>query len=37
MTRKGEAHETLSLVFNRDGVLPKMIFDSSKEQTTADF
>ena len=37
MTRKGEAHETLSLVFHRDGVPPTMIFDGSKEQTTADF
>ncbi len=37
MTRKGEAHETLSLVFHWDGVLPTMIFDGSKEQTTADF
>jgi hypothetical protein len=37
MTRKGEAHETLSLVFQRDGVPPTMIFDGSKEQTTADF
>ncbi len=37
MTRKGEAHETLSLVFQRDGVPQMMIFDGSKEQTTADF
>jgi hypothetical protein len=37
MTRNGEAHETLSLVFHLDGVPPRMIFDGSKEQTTADF
>jgi hypothetical protein len=27
MTRKGEAHETLSLLFHRDGVPPTMVFD----------
>jgi hypothetical protein len=32
MTRKGEAHETLSLLFHCDGVPPTMVFDSSKEQ-----
>jgi hypothetical protein len=37
MTRKGEALDILSLVFHRDGVPPTMIFDGSKEQTTADF
>jgi hypothetical protein len=37
MTRKGEAHETLSLLFHRDGVPPTMIFDSSKEQCKGDF
>ncbi len=37
MIWKGEAHETLSLVFQRDGVPQMMIFDGSKEQTTADF
>jgi hypothetical protein len=30
--RKGEAHETLSLLFHRDGVPPTMVFDGSKEQ-----
>ncbi len=37
MTRKGEVHETLSLLFNQDGVPPTMIFDGSKEQTMSDF
>jgi hypothetical protein len=32
MTRKGEAHETLSLLFHRDGVPPTMVFDGLKEQ-----
>ena len=27
MAKKGDAHEDLSLLFQRDGVLPKMIFD----------
>jgi hypothetical protein len=36
MTRKGEAHETLSLLFHRDGVPPVMIMDGSKEQTLGD-
>jgi hypothetical protein len=31
MTRKGEAHETLSLLFHRDGVPPTMVLDGSKE------
>jgi hypothetical protein len=35
--RKGEAHETLSLLFHRDGVPPVMILDGSKEQTLGDF
>jgi hypothetical protein len=30
MTRKGEAHETLSLSFHRDGVSPTMVFSGSK-------
>jgi hypothetical protein len=30
MTRKGEAHETLSLIFHHDGVPPTMVFDASK-------
>jgi hypothetical protein len=37
MTRKGEAHETLSLLFHCDGVLPTMVFDDSKEQCNGDF
>jgi hypothetical protein len=36
-TRKGEAHETLSLLFHRDGVPPTMVLDDSKEQTKGDF
>jgi len=37
MKRKGEAHETLSLLFHRDGVPPAMVTDGSKEQTLGDF
>ncbi len=37
MTRKGAAHETLSLLFHRDGVPPTMVLDGSKEQTKSDF
>jgi hypothetical protein len=37
MTRKGEAHETLSLLFQRDGVLPTMVLDGLKEQCKGDF
>ncbi len=37
MTRKGEDHETLSLLFHRDGVPPTMVFNSSKEQCQGDF
>jgi hypothetical protein len=33
MTRKGEAHETLSLLFHHDGVPPTIVFDSSKEKS----
>ena len=33
MKSKGEAHDTVSLVFKRDGVPPKMIMDGSKEQS----
>ncbi len=36
MTRKGEAHEILSLLFHRDGVPPTMVLDGSKEQTKGD-
>jgi len=37
MTQKSKAHETLSLMFHRDGVPPTMILDNSKEQTLGDF
>ena len=37
MKRKGEAHETLSLMFHRDGVPPTMVTDGSKEQTLGEF
>ena len=37
MKRKGEAHETLSLLFQRDGVPPSMIADNSKEQILGEF
>ena len=37
MTSKGEAHESLSLLFQRDGVPPTMIFDGSQEQTHGNF
>ncbi len=37
MTRKGEAHETLSLLFHCVGVPPTMVFDGSKEQCQGDF
>ena len=34
---KSEAHESLSLLFKRDGVPPEMIMDGSKEQTQGIF
>jgi hypothetical protein len=37
MKRKGEAHETLSLVFQRNGVPPTMVTDDSKGQTKLEF
>jgi len=37
LTRKGDAHQTLSLLFQRDGIPPAMIMDGSKEQTQGDF
>ena len=37
MKRKYEAHEELSLMFQRDGVLPQIIFDGSKEKVGGDF
>ena len=37
MATKGDAHETLSLLFQQDGVPPKMIVDGLKEHTLVDF
>ncbi len=37
MTREGEAHETLSLLFHHGGVPPTMVLDGLKEQTKGDF
>jgi len=37
MKHKGDAHETLFLVFQRDGVPPTMVTDDSKEQTKGEF
>jgi hypothetical protein len=37
MTRKGEAHETLSLLFYCDGVPLAMVFDALKEQCLSKF
>ena len=37
MKRKGEAHETLSLLFHRDDVPPSMVADNSKEQILGEF
>jgi hypothetical protein len=37
MEHKGDAHETLSLVFQRNGVPPTMVTDDSKEQTKGEF
>ena len=37
MKKKSEAHKTLSLLSERDGVPPKMIMDGSIEQTEAGF
>jgi hypothetical protein len=37
MTRKGEAHETLSLLFHTNGVPPTMVFDGSKEKCQENF
>ncbi len=34
---KGDAHETLSLVFQRDSVSPTMVTNDSKEQVKVDF
>ncbi len=37
MKHKGDAHETLSLIFQRDGVPPTMVTNDSKEQTKGEF
>ena len=37
MAVKGDAHETLSLMFQRDGVLPRIAADNSKEQSLGKF
>lgn len=37
LRRKGEAHEALSLFFQREGVPPTMVLDGSNEQTKGDF
>ncbi len=37
MKRKGDAHETLSLVFQCEGVPPTMVTNDSKEQTKGEF
>ena len=37
MKLKSEAHETLSLLFKRDGVPPKIVVDNSKEPTLGKF
>ncbi len=37
MKRKGDTHETLSIVFQRDGVPPTMVTNDSKEQTKGEF
>ncbi len=37
MKRKGDAHETLSLVFQHDSVPLTMVIDDSKEQTKGEF
>ena len=37
MKNKSEAHETLSLMFKRNGVPPCMIVDNSNEQSLGEF
>jgi hypothetical protein len=37
MKLKSDAHDLLSLLFQRDGVPPKMIIDGSNEQTLGRF
>ncbi len=37
MKRKGDTHETLSLIFQRNGEPPTMVTNDSKEQTKGEF
>ena len=37
MEHKSDAHESLSLLFHRDGVPPKMVFDGAKEEVRGKF
>jgi hypothetical protein len=37
MSRKGEAHEALGLLFAWEGVSPKMIVDNGKEMKLGEF
>jgi hypothetical protein len=37
MKHKGDAHETLPLVFQRNGVPPTMVTNESKEKTKGEF
>ena len=37
MKNKGNTHETLSLLFKRDGVLPKMVMGVCKEKMLGPF
>ena len=37
MKKKSESHETLSLMFKRDGVPPRTIVDNSKEKSLGKF
>ena len=37
MAMKGDAHDTLPLLFKQDGVPPDMIMDNSKEQLSKAF
>jgi hypothetical protein len=37
LKQMGEAHEALSLMFKRDGVLPEMILDGSRKQVEGAF
>ena len=37
MAKKGDIHDTLSLIFKRDGVPPGMIVESAKENILGKF